>query len=217
MKAVIFDMDGVLFDTERLILSVWCEIAEAEHIPNMKEVLLECIGRSRKDVAIIFEKHYGKAFDYTGFRERADNLFDEFVERNDLPVKTGVYEILEFLKAKQYKVGLASSTRKESILSHLKRTGLENYFEVIIGGDMVAQSKPHPEIYLKACEGLSVRPDECFCIEDSINGILSAYAAGLKTIMVPDLLRPTEEINKKVYREFASLLEVKHYLETLME
>lgn len=213
MKAVIFDMDGILFDTERMGSRVWGQIAEQDALEDIENTLLACIGRSRTDAKCIFTGKYGEHFDYEGFREKADVIFKEIIAKEGIPIKEGVHELLAFLKEAGYRIGLASSTHRVSILSHLEETGIGDYFEVIVAGDMVKHSKPNPEIYTKACEELGVAPSECYCIEDSPNGVRAAYAAGLKVIMVPDLIQPTEEISTMLYKNFDSLLQVKRYLE----
>lgn len=215
IEAIVFDMDGVLFDTENLICQAWIEIAEEIGIDNIQEVLLKCIGRNFAASKAIFVEHYGETEEFEGFRKRADGKVHQIIEENGIPIKEGVHELLEFLKINQYKIGLASSTRKEKVLEHLKRANIEQYFEVVIGGDMVKESKPHPEIYQKACEELGVEPCHALCIEDSPSGIRSAHAAGLKVIMVPDLIEPTEEISILLHKQYISLLEVKDYLAEL--
>lgn len=214
-KAVIFDMDGVLFNTEYIVSLAWSEVAKKRKIEEIELVLNSCIGRSYEDTRLVFSNHYGENFDFEGFREDARVLFNAYIEREGLPVKEGVYELLSYLKEEGYKIGLASSTKKENILSHLKEANITSYFDVVIGGDMVKHSKPHPEIYKKAYEALEVTPEETFCIEDSLNGIKSGYAAGLKVIMVPDLIMPTEEIMPLLHKKCNSLLEVKAYLESI--
>ena len=213
IKTVVFDMDGVLFDTEYLILQVWKKVAEKEAISDIEKVLRDCIGRSYEDTRLIFHKFYGDDFDFEGFRTKADQICNKEIEEKGLPIKPGVKEILAYLKQAGYKIGLASSTRREGVLSHLRRTGLEGYFEVVVGGDMVKQSKPNPEIYELACSLLGVKPEEAYCIEDSLNGIRAGNSAGLKVIMVPDLIEPTEEILPLLHMKCESLLEVKAYLE----
>lgn len=215
IKAVVFDMDGVLFDTERLVSVAWSQVAREEAMEGIDMVLKDCIGRSYEDTRLVFLKHYGETFDFEGFRTKAGKLFFKDIEDNGLPIKLGVHELLAYLKEKGYKIGLASSTKKQGVLSHLREAKIEEYFEVIVGGDMVKHSKPNPEIYQMACRLLGIEPSEAICIEDSLNGIRSASSAGLNVIMVPDLIEPTEDILPLLHKQFASLLEVKAYLEQM--
>lgn len=194
VKAVVFDMDGVLFDTERLYKESWNLVARERHLEKINEVLEKCIGVNRQSTVRIIKEAYGEDFPVSEFMDTCSKLAKEKIEKDGIPVKKGAKELLEFLKGENCKIGLASSTRKIRIMENLEWGGLKDYFQVIIGGDMVERSKPDPEIYLCACKELSVEPKEAYAIEDSPNGIRSAHRAGMMTIMVPDLIKPDEEI-----------------------
>ena len=217
MKAVIFDMDGVLFDTEAVCMQAWMDVAKKWGLPDMEEVFPQCIGLNANDSRQIVFQAYGEHFDYPLFRKHAAAWFQAYVEKNGLPVKPGVHEILEWLKTYGYAVGLASSTREESVRSYLKRTGLEDYFSVVAAGDMVEHSKPLPDIYLLACERLGVEPEQTYAIEDSPNGIRSAHAAGMCPIMVPDMIAPDEEMGRLSYIILKDLIEVRDFLQRRAE
>ncbi len=208
MKAVVFDMDGVLFDTEKLCMDSWCTIAKEQNVPDMEEVFPKCIGRNAKDTEKIIYEHYGKDFDYEGFCKITSEWFWNYVEEKGLPVKIGVREILDYLQKEGYAIGLASSTKYSSVMHHLAEAKITDYFSVVVTGDMVEHSKPNPDIYLLACERLGVSPKEAYAIEDSFNGIRAAYGAGMKPIMVPDLLSPDEEMEKLSTLICKDLLEV---------
>lgn len=211
-KQIIFDMDGVIFDTENLILSCWRVVAEKYRIPNIEEAFRRVIGVSATGTKKIIQQVYGEEFDYESFRQESRELFDKKIARNGLPLKSGVRELLSFLKINGYRVGLASSTRYETVLEELTQTGLAGFFEVIIGGDMVERSKPEPDIYLHACEVMKLMPEETYAVEDSWNGVRSAAAAGLRVLHVPDLLEPGEEMEKLSFRIFEDLIDVRNYL-----
>lgn len=212
MKAVIFDMDGILFDTEALCMRAWMAVAEKWGLPGMEEVFPQCIGLNANDSRQVVFAAYGEDFDYPRFRQYAAAWFQDYVDRNGLPVKPGVREILEWLKASDYKVGLASSTKEESVRSHLEQTGIADYFSVLVTGDMVEHSKPRPDIYLLACERLGVEPGEAYAIEDSPNGIRSAHGAGLRPVMVPDMIAPDEEMRRLSYIILKDLTQVLAFL-----
>lgn len=212
-KAVIFDMDGVIFDSERLVLECWKEIAKRENIKDMEEVFRRCIGTNKQKTKEILLEHYGQEFDYDAFRKEASNLFHSRYGNGKLPMKTGVNELLPYLKGQGVRIGLASSTRYEVVHQELKDAGILPYFESLTCGDMVKQSKPEPEIFLKACENLSVDAKEAIAIEDSFNGIRSAYRAGMFPVMVPDMIPPNEEMKQLAGKIFNNLVEVKEWIE----
>ena len=138
--------------------------------------------------------------------------FLEAIE-DGIPLKPGIREILEYLHGNGFKVGLASSTRRAVVLDELEKSELTDYFDVIIGGDLLKKSKPEPDIYLMACHELAVDPKNAYAIEDSYNGIRAAYAAGMKPIMVPDLMPPTKEMEEKSVVICKDLLEAMKFIE----
>ena len=131
-----------------------------------------------------------------------------------IPEKPGVHELFAYLKEQNYRIGLASSTQQQAVYRQMKAAGIFDDFDVIVCGDMVTKSKPNPDIYLKACELMKVDPKECYAVEDSYNGIRAAHAAGMKAIMVPDLLEPTPEILELTDQKFNSLMELQKFLMT---
>lgn len=197
IKAVIFDMDGVLFDTERLCMDSWVAVAREKGIPDMEVFFPSCIGRNLNDIKILFHDYYGDTYDYELFRKQASAHFHDYVDHSGLPVKKGVREILAHLCERRYPVGLASSTHLASVEEHLRRAGIRQYFQNLTTGDMVEHSKPRPDIYLMACESLGVSPSQAMAVEDSPNGIRAAYSAGMIPIMVPDMIAPDEEMREK--------------------
>lgn len=213
MKGVIFDMDGVLFDTERVCMKAWMAVAEKHGLPGMEELFNRVIGLNANDSRQIVLEAYGQEFDYPAFRQETADCFKKYIKEDGLPIKPGVPEILEWLKGSGYRVGLASSTRSESVLSHIKQADMEDYFSVVITGDMIEHSKPQPDIYLLACERLGVEPDQAYAIEDSPNGIRSAHAAGMWTIMVPDMIAPDEEMLRLSRVILKDMTEVLVYLQ----
>ena len=214
--AVVFDMDGVLFDTERIGVQCWTEAAEPTGLQNAREIARMCIGRTipgTKEVFMEEAAKQGVALDFEKLHEDCARLILEKEERDGLPVKPGVHEILEYLYERKIPVALATSSKKDIVLSHLEKTGITKYFRKIVTGDMVSHGKPAPYIYIKACEELEAAPENVIAIEDSFNGIRSASAAGLHPIMVPDQLQPTEEILLLAETKCDSLLEVRKLLQ----
>lgn len=212
-KAVIFDMDGVIFDSERLCLYSWEQAIRDYNISDIKQVFMKCIGTNEQATRDIVMNYYGESFNYEFFRKKASVIFHQEEAENGLPVKEGAFELLNYLKENEYKIGLASSTRKEIVEKELSENGLLDFFDVIIGGDMVQHSKPDPEIFLLCQQALNEGKDSCIIVEDSFNGIRAAYAAGIRGIMVPDMLQPVEEIEKLCFKVLNSLSEVLEYLQ----
>ena len=210
-SAVIFDMDGVIFDSERLVLECWEEVGAKYHLEGMREAFLPCIGTNSVKTKEIVLERYGMDFPYDEFTREASILFHEIADRGGLPVKTGVRELLTYLKDHEIPIAVASSTRLAVVTQELEQAGLLECFSVVMGGDQLKRSKPEPDIYLMTCEKMGVRPVSAYAIEDSHNGIRSAYSAGMKPIMVPDMLPPTEEMREKSVIILDDLFQVKDW------
>ena len=213
IEAVVFDMDGVIFDTERLIYKLWLEIAPKYGFNTVDTLFYKVIGVTKTYTEQVFYKEYGKDIPYWEFREEAKNVFFEYINEHGIPLKDGIRELLEHLKANGYKIGLASSTSIETVTAELKMEKLYDYFDVVIGGDLIKNSKPAPDIYLTACEQLGINPKNAVAIEDSFNGIRSASAAGMRAVMVPDMIEPDDEMREKAYAIKRNLFEVMEMLE----
>lgn len=193
-KAVVFDMDGVIFDSEKVYRMMEHRAAAKYGLPDEKvEPFCNLIAGGTKDTnRKHFEAMFGTDIDYMEFREVVNSGVDAYGRDPGYDVKPGIRELLSFLKEQGILVGLATSTARERAEYHLKRHGLYDYFDRIIYGDMVKRGKPNPDIYLAACETLGVSPQETVGVEDSINGVVSSGRAGLFTAMVVDLIEPNE-------------------------
>ena len=216
MDAVIFDMDGVLFDTERLYMEGWTQVAKKRGIAGMEEVARGCIGLNRSDSRAHVRVHYGEEFDYDDFREAVTSWVKTRIKIYGLPMKPGVERILGYLKQRGIPVGLATSTAYQIVLEYLKSAAILDYFQVIVTGDMIEHSKPQPDIYLLACRKLGVEPSKTYAIEDSPNGLLAAYRAGLKSILVPDMIEPTQEMRNQSHQIFYDLTEVMRFFQEIV-
>jgi len=210
-KFVVFDMDGVIIDSERLIIRCWEKIAPTHGMENVREMCVRCIGINRRETNRMFQEHYGSRVNIEEVRSEMEALFRQECETNGVPPKPYAKELLAYLKKQGYHLGLASSTDQRIIRQELGQIGLLDYFEVVIGGDMIQRGKPQPDIFLEACRQLGADPQKTYVVEDSINGIRAAHAAGTIPLMVPDLLTPPEEICAMCYRIFQDLEAVKKF------
>ena len=212
MKAVIFDMDGVIFDSERLVLEGWLELGKKYGIPDIDKVFPKCIGSNAVASKQIFLDYYGEDFPYDTYKQETSADYHAKYDGGRLPMKRGIKELLQFLKENGYHIGLASSTRYEVVRQQLEDAGILSYFETLTCGDMVKKSKPEPDIFLKAAETLGVHPQDCIVIEDSYNGIRAASRACMFPIMVPDMIAPDEEMEQLAKAIFSDLYEVRDFL-----
>lgn len=211
-KAVVFDMDGVIFDSERAVMQCWKEVASRHNIPDIEKAILACTGTTMVRTREIMLNLYGADFPYDEYARESSAIFHSRYDGGRLPMKQGVKELLTFLKEHNKKIALASSTRQQVVTDELRDAGIIEYFDRIICGDMVSRSKPAPDIFLKACEELNVSPSDSYAIEDSYNGIRAAHAGGLHPIMVPDLLPADEEMQSLAEIVLPSLTSVMEYL-----
>lgn len=210
--AVVFDMDGVLFDSERITRIMWKKAGEEFHVDDVENSVKDCTGRNISDTCVYLKNKYGENFPAYDFRMRCSELFHSYVDEFGLPLMPYAREILLSLKKKSYVLALASSTRKLIAEKELKEAGLYDFFTTVTCGDMVKHSKPDPEIYLYACSSLGFAPENCVAVEDSPNGIISAYSAGMKCVMVPDQIEPDEEIKSKLFMLCSSLEDLDSHL-----
>ena len=209
---IIFDMDGVILDTERLYLECCIPAAEKLGLADIEKVACECIGRTDEETDRTMRAFYGADAPLDAFHEEVFRTFMERFEQFGVPVKEGVSELLDFLKQQGARIAIGSSTHSDIIEAELRDAGLFDYFDVIVGGEMAKASKPAPDVFLLAAEKLGADIRDCIIIEDSFNGVRAAHASGATVFMVPDLLQPTEEIRAMADRVFGTLEEVKAWL-----
>lgn len=213
IKAIIFDKDGTLHDTEKVFLQAWRRAAEDMGVPDIENTVRDCTGVNLPDTAVYWGKKYPE-IPFDAYLARRQQYFNEIV-RDGVPVKEGAVELLAYLNQQGYRVGMATSTPYDTVMEHLDRTNMTRFFtpDAIITGDMVKRGKPDPEIFLLAAARLGTHPADCIGVEDSNNGIRAVHAAGMRAVMVPDLTPPAEDVKGMIWRTCGSLAELIPLLE----
>lgn len=211
MKAVLFDMDGLMFDTERVFVMAWDYAGEKLGLGKTGHMVMKTMGSNTEGCNRIWRENYPD-IDMDALWRYTREFLENYYAKHTVTVKKGLYELLTYLNGKGYKLAVASSTLRAKVEKHLLSADVRQYFDVVIGGDMVQKSKPEPDIYLKAAAELGVPPEECYALEDSRNGLYSAHSAGCHVIHVPDLWQPDDEVKQFILGPFEDLLAVRDWL-----
>lgn len=196
IEAVLFDMDGLMFDTERMYQKAWLQAGRQMGVPMEPEIVDRLRGRNREGCARVCREVFGEEFDFDAMRTACRALMARWIEEDGLPVKPGLYELLAELERRGIPAVLATSTTRDSAWGHLQRAKVDRYFLGAVCGDEVSHSKPDPEVFLKAAALAGKDPARCMVLEDSPAGVRAGAAAGCFTVMVPDLTAPDEELKK---------------------
>ncbi len=208
IDAVIFDMDGLLLDTEKLLVRFWVQAANEAGFPMTREHALSVRSLHRSFAVPYFRGLFGEKFDYVKIRSRRMELMNEYLSENPLELKDGAHELLDFLKERGILAAVATATDIERTREYLSRAGILECFDKTVCAAMVERGKPEPDIYIYAAKELGIAPEKCLALEDSPNGVMSAARAGCKTVMIPDLTEPTEELSAMIYARCDSLRNV---------
>ena len=208
IRAVIFDKDGTLHDTEQVFDRAWRLAADEFGVPDMDTTIKDCTGRTLPDIATYWNAKYPD-IPFETYIPRRQYYFNAIIE-GGIPVKEGAYELLEYLKTHGYHVGLATSTGYEASMEHLRRTGMVDYFDkdAIVTGDMIQNGKPAPDIFLLSAARMGVDPSLCVGVEDSLNGVRAIHAAAMRPVMIPDMIPPTPEVEALLWRKCRDLAEL---------
>lgn len=205
IKAAIFDMDGLMLDTEGVERDTFRRAATEFGYSVPDEIYLQVVGRTGKDAQQIFCSALGDAFPFDEIRIRWREYVDHHVTTCGVRHKAGLLDLLSLMESRSLPKAVATSTRRVRALRLLGQSNLLSRFDVVVAADDISRGKPDPEIFLTAAQRLDVRPEECIVFEDSGPGIRAAHAAGMLAILVPDLVMPVDEVCRLAYRVCNSL------------
>ena len=206
IQAVLFDMDGTVFDTEVIYRRCWFRAAEDVGFDEDMDLFFERVGGlNLTDMADLFHRVYGDSVPFEVLWARWLACIDDEMACDVLPFKAGAPEILFALKEQGIKIALVTSSGHKTVARYLQMSRLESVFDVIMTGDRVTHGKPHPEIFLSAAEKLGIAPEHCVVVDDSPNGIKAGHAAGMYTVMVPDLHPCTKELEALLWHRCDTL------------
>lgn len=207
LKGAIFDMDGLLFDTERVYQETWKEIAKERHIVLDRKFPRAISGTNGIYMCRVIEKYYQVSDGAPIMEECMERMRQKLAVH--VPMQEGVCEILQFFREEGIPMAVASSSSVQQIEANLRTAGIRDYFEEIVSGTEVENGKPAPDIFLLAAERLGLKPEECFVFEDSENGIRAGHAAGCFSVMVPDLIEASPEVRQLCSMLCESLLQAR--------
>lgn len=211
IKAVLFDLDGTIIDTEKYYRLYWPKAFAKFGYTITDEQGLGMRSLGSPYVEEYLQSIFGKKIEIIEIKKYARSLVDESIKANGLELKDGVIECLKFLKNKNVKITIVTATAIDRTEKYVKEAKIEEYFDNIISAKNVPHGKPAPDVYLTACEKLGVRPKETIAVEDSPNGVMSASSAGCNVVMVPDQTEPDEELSKCLYGNLGSLKEFESF------
>ena len=208
---VIFDMDGLLFDTETIALRCWTEAAQALGLDGVSELYPQCIGITQPKTHALWAETWGEE-NAAAFGKEILKVYGRVYAGKPVEQMPGAADILRTLNEVGLPLAVASSTPEARVRQHLEEAGFLPRFTAVIGGDRLQRSKPAPDIFLLAGEALGIEPARCFVLEDSFNGIRAAHAAGMRPVMVPDMMTPTAEIAALAEIVVKDLIEARDYI-----
>jgi len=211
-KALIFDMDGLILDTEGLYKRSWSQAAREMGFDLTDALYLKLIGITVADAVKVLAESFGETFASDAFNTRAALLYEELHVSEGLKLKPGIRELLIWADDEHIPCAVGTSTVTAEAKKRLEHHNLHQYFKAVVGGDMVERGKPNPDIFIKAQTALGIPAAHCLVLEDAHSGLLAAQAGGMRSCLVPDLLPPSEASAKLAEGIFDSLLEVRDWL-----
>lgn len=215
IRGVLFDMDGVVIDTEKLYTRFWMEAAHFYGFPMTREQALGMRSLGGKEAQAQLHSYFGSSADYFAIRAKRIALMSAYIEENGVELKAGINELLDYLRANGIACAITSSAALSTIRAHLGSVGIADRFQALCSGKEVPNGKPAPDIYLHGATVLGLPPAECLAIEDSPAGIESACRAGCFPVMIPDQDQPTADTLTMCFAKADSLLDVIGLLESL--
>lgn len=210
--AIVFDMDGVLIDTEKYLTKFWCMAAKEFGFDMTLEHAYSIRSLSGKFGEERLQQIFGKSFDYEAVRSRRKEIMNEWLSEHGIEAKTGVFEALKILKESGYLLAIATSTDSERAKKYLEEIDIYHLFDKVVCANMVKKGKPEPDIYLFATSEIGEKPEDCIAIEDSYNGILSAYRANMSVVMIPDITPLTDNEEPMLAGCFDNLMELAMFM-----
>lgn len=212
VKGVIFDMDGTMFGTEQVSTTAWIEAGKQLDFSITEDVINTFRGRSPAMIKEIFLKRYGADADYESLKDLRNELYTQKLENDGVPIKEGLFPLLEYLKTEGIPAAVATSTSEVRARRILKLAGVYDYFIGFVFGDTLSASKPEPDIFLEAARRIERSPKECLVLEDSTAGVMAGKAAGGYIIHIPDMIEVPEEVKEGITAEFENLNQVVEWL-----
>ena len=213
ITAVIFDIDGLMFDTERIAFEHWGDVVRDFGYSADLAFMQSIAGLSEHDIAVRLKEKFGDDFPLEAVRNDRTRRADELFHREGMFPKAGLFELLDMLDERKVPRAVATSSYRERAMMKLSLGGVQERFPIIVCGDDVSRAKPFPDIFLRAAELLGCSPSACLVLEDSENGVRAAHAAGTRVALVPDLKDPDEKLIPLVEIVLPSLVEVRAYIE----
>ena len=216
IKTIIFDMDGTLIDTEKYFEIFWPAAAAEFGFTMSREQAHDLRSLGRPFAPELLKGWFGESFDYMAVRERRREMMETHLAEMGLELKEGAMVALQWLKEKGYCIALATATPGERARRQLAEVGILEYFDEIVSASEVKRGKPAPDVYLYACKRLGKSPSECLAVEDAPNGVLSAAAAGIQVVMVPDRTQPDAELSEKLFACIPSLKDLPELMDNVV-
>ncbi|MDR3019703.1 MAG: HAD family phosphatase [Treponema sp.] len=211
-SAVIFDMDGTLFNTEQVTIPLWEEAGIIFGYHITREIVIRMIGISHEKTREVLLNEFGSDFPYDDVCNEFRLIVKREFDKNGIPKKPGLDHILDCLTAAKIPMALATSTRKTTAVEMLEKAGILNRFTAVIGGDEIKNGKPAPDIFLLAAEKLGVSPSDCIGFEDSVAGLTALHAAGIRSVFIKDVIEPPQELLANVWRRCGDLFEAAEFV-----